>query len=136
MPEDQKGSSAEENKLVKLSVDQVIAENISLKAKVQELEGVIDGLNVRLKSANDLLEAQTRAKLIADIKPRTRYSDEDFAKFTVDELTSIKVTLDNAKLPTYKNIHFGPISSDERKDEGLTVGDLSVVTEAKRKQGA
>jgi len=136
MPEDQKGSSAEENKLVKLSVDQVIAENISLKAKVQELEGVINGLNVQLKSANDMLEAQTRAKFIADIKPRTRYSDEDFAKFTVDELTSIKITLDNAKLPTYKNIHFGPINSDERKDEGLTVGDLSVVTEAKRKQGA
>ena len=34
-----------------------------------------------------------------------------------------------------KNIHFGPISLDEAKDDGLTVGDLSVVTEAKRKEG-
>jgi len=36
-------------------------------------------------------------------------------------------------MPNYKNIHFGPLGIAEAKDEGLTVGDLSVVTEAKRK---
>ena len=72
--------------------------------------------------------------MIAEIKPRSRYSDEDLTKLSLDDLTNIKVTLDNAKMPNYKNIHFGPLGTGEAKDEGLTVGDLSVVAEAKRKQ--
>ena len=132
---DKDGSKgAEENKIVKATVDQIMAENISLKLMVADLNKTIDSLTAKLNAANDLFEAQTRAKLIAEIKPRSRYSDEDFAKFSLDELRSIKVTLDNAKMSNYKNIHFGPLGAEEAKDEGLTVGDLSVVTEAKRKQ--
>jgi hypothetical protein len=130
----QDGSGAEGNKAIKVTIDQVMAENLSLKQIVQDLDQTVKDLTSQLKAANDMLEAQARAKLIAEIKPRSRYSDEDFAKLSLDELSSIKVTLDNAKMPNYKNIHFGPLGTEEAKDEGLTVGDLSVVAEAKRKQ--
>jgi hypothetical protein len=129
----QDGSGAEQNKAIKITIDQVMAENLSLKQIVQELDKTVKDLTSQLKAANDVLEAQARAKLIAEIKPRSRYSDEDLTKLSLDELSSIKVTLDNAKMPNYKNIHFGPLGIEEAKDEGLTVGDLSVVTEAKRK---
>ena len=129
----QDGSGAEGNKAIKVTIDQVMAENLSLKQIVQDLDQTVKDLTSQLKAANDMLEAQVRAKLIAEIKPRSRYSDEDFAKLSLDELSSIKVTLDNAKMPNYKNIHFGPLGTEEAKDEGLTVGDLSVVAEAKRK---
>ena len=132
MPE-QDGSGAEGNKAIKVTIDQVMAENLSLKQIVQDLDQTVKDLTSQLKAANDMLEAQARAKLIAEIKPRSRYSDEDFAKLSLDELTSIKVTLDNAKMPNFKNIRFGPLGTEETKDEGLTVGDLSVVTESKRK---
>jgi len=130
----QDGSGAEQNKAIKVTIDQVMAENLSLKQIVQDLDQTVKDLTSQLKAANDVLEAQARAKLIAEIKPRSRYSDEDFAKLSLDDLTNIKVTLDNAKMPNYKNIHFGPLGTEEAKDEGLTVGDLSVVAEAKRKQ--
>jgi hypothetical protein len=129
----QDGSGAEQNKAIKVTIDQVMAENLSLKQIVQELDKTVKDLTSQLKAANDVLEAQARAKLIAEIKPRSRYSDEDLTKLSLDELSSIKVTLDNAKMLNYKNIHFGPLGIEEAKDEGLTVGDLSVVTEAKRK---
>jgi hypothetical protein len=131
----QDGSGADKNKAVKVTIDQVMAENLSLKQMVQELEKTVNDLTDQLKAVNDMLEAQARAKLIAEIKPRSRYSDEDLTKLSLDDLTNIKVTLDNAKMPNYKNIHFGPLGIAEAKDEGLTVGDLSVVAEAKRKQG-
>jgi hypothetical protein len=129
----QDGSGAEQNKAIKVTIDQVMAENLSLKQIVQELDNTVKDLTSQLKAANDVLEAQARAKLIAEIKPRSRYSDEDLTKLSLDDLTSIKVTLDNAKMPNYKNIHFGPLGTGEAKDEELTVGDLSVVTESKRK---
>jgi hypothetical protein len=129
----QDGSGAEQNKAIKVTIDQVMAENLSLKQIVQDLDKTVKDLTSQLKAVNDVLEAQARAKLIAEIKPRSRYSDEDLTKLSLDDLTNIKVTLDNAKMPNYKNIHFGPLGIAEAKDEGLTVGDLSVVTETKRK---
>ena len=129
----QDGSGAEKNIAIKVTIDQVMAENLSLKQIVQDLDQTVKDLTSQLKAANDVLEAQARAKLIAEIKPRSRYSDEDLTKLSLDDLTNIKVTLDNAKMPNFKNIRFGPLGTEEVKDEGLTVGDLSVVTETKRK---
>jgi hypothetical protein len=133
MSDNKEGSDADKNKAVKVTIDQVMAENLSLKQIVQDLDQTVKDLTSQLKASNDMLEAQARAKLIAEIKPRSRYSDEDLTKLSLDDLTNIKVTLDNAKMPNYKNIHFGPLGTEEARDEGLTVGDLSVVTEAKRK---
>jgi len=138
MPENPPGGSAEPPKtppVVKLSIDQALAEKAALEKKVVEMQKTIDDLTTQLKAANDLLESQAKAKLISEILPRSIFTVEDLAKKNLEELQHIRVTLDQARLPTYKNIHFGAIGADEAQDEGLTVGDLSVVTAAKRKAG-
>ena len=43
------------------------------------------------------------------------------------------MTLDQARYPTFKTITPGPVAVDEQNDQGLTVGDLSIPTAAKRK---
>ena len=120
----------------KMSIDEALAENEILKQQITEKDSTIADLTAQLKEANDVLEAQTKAKMISEILPRSNFTIEDLTAKSLDELQHIRATLDQAKLPTYKNIRgFGPIGSDEQKNEGLTVGDLSVVTEAKRKAG-
>jgi len=134
MPEDNKGGSDAENKTAQISIDQAMAENVALKKERDDLKSTITTLTAQLKAANDVLEGQTKAELIGKIVPRSRFTIEDLDKKSVDELKEICATLDQATLPTYKNIHFGSLGADE-KDERLTIGDLSVVTEAKRKAG-
>ena len=114
-----------------------MAENIALKRELEDKEGTIAELTKQLKAANDVLESQTKAKLIGEILPRSSFTIEDLTGKSAEELQHIRLTLDQAKLPTYKNIRFGsPYAEDEsQREDGLTVGDLSVVTEAKRKAG-
>jgi hypothetical protein len=126
-----------DNKTVKISIDQALAENIALKRELDGKDSTIAELSKQLKAANDVLEAQAKAKLIGEILPRSSFTIEDLTVKSVEELQHIRVTLDQAKLPTYKNVRFGtPFAGDEgQREDGLTVGDLSVVTEAKRKAG-
>ena len=125
-----------DNKTAKISIDQALAENIALKKELETKDTTIAELTKQLKAANDVLESQTKAKLIGEILPRSSFTIEDLTGKSAEELQHIRVTLDQAKLPTYKSVRFGgvPCVGDERED-GLTVGDLSVVTEAKRKAG-
>ena len=126
-----------DNKTAKISIDQALAENIALKRELDGKDSTIAELSKQLKAANDVLEAQAKAKLIGEILPRSSFTIEDLTVKSVEELQHIRVTLDQAKLPTYKNVRFGtPFAGDEsQREDGLTVGDLSVVTEAKRKAG-
>ena len=126
-----------DNKVAKISIDQALAENIALKRELDGKDSTIAELTKQLKAANDVLEAQAKAKLIGEILPRSSFTIEDLTVKSVEELQHIRVTLDQAKLPTYKNVRFGtPFAGDEsQREDGLTVGDLSVVTEAKRKAG-
>lgn len=126
-----------DNKAAKISIDQALAENIALKRELDGKDSTIAELTKQLKAANDVLEAQAKAKLIGEILPRSSFTIEDLTVKSVEELQHIRVTLDQAKLPTYKNVRFGtPFAGDEsQREDGLTVGDLSVVTEAKRKAG-
>ncbi len=124
-----------ENKTVKMILDQALAENESLKIKLDAALKINDALTGQLKTANDVLEAQEKARQIREILPRSTFTHEFLSAKTPEELSEIRATLDQAKLPSYKNIHFGLIGADEKQDEGLTVGDLSVVTAAKRKEG-
>jgi hypothetical protein len=126
-----------DNKTAKISIDQALAENIALKKELEGKQSTIDELSKQLKAANDVLEAQSKAKLIGEILPRSSFTIEDLTAKSVEELQHVRLTLDQAKLPTYKNVRFGsPYGGDEgQREDGLTVGDLSVVTEAKRKAG-
>lgn len=124
-----------DNKAAKISIDQALAENIALKRELEDQKNTIADLTKQLKAANDVLESQAKAKLIGEILPRSSFTIEDLTGKSVEELQHIRVTLDQAKLPTYKNVRFAGIAGGDEREDGLTVGDLSVVTEAKRKAG-
>jgi hypothetical protein len=124
-----------ENKTAKISVDQALAENIALKKELEAKDNTIAELTKQLKAANDVLESQATAKLIGEILPRSSFTIEDLTGKSVEELQHIRMTLDQAKLPTYKNVRFAGIASGDEREDGLTVGDLSGVTKARREAG-
>lgn len=119
-----------------LAIEEVLAENITLKRKVADQLKTIDALTEQLKAANDVLEAQTKAKLISEILPKSTFTIEDLAAKTLNQLHNIRATLDQARYPTFKTIRPGPVAADEQKDQGLTVGDLSIPTAEKRRAAA
>src|SRR5512136_807421 len=85
------------NKAARLTIDQALAENIELKRELEGKEGTIAELTKQLKAANDVLESQSKAKLIGEILPRSSFTIEDLTGKTVEELQHIRVTLDQAK---------------------------------------
>jgi hypothetical protein len=66
--------------------------------------------------------------------PRSSYKMDFLVNKTVDELKSIKNTLANAMPPKVNTVRFGVLGTDlSDREKVLTVGDLSVVTAAKRR---
>jgi len=122
-----------DNKTAKVSVDQMAADMAALKLEVDSLKKTNEDLTKQLKAANDVLEAQAREKLVGAILPRSKFTVEDLQTKTLEDLQGIKATLDQAKPAIYKNIHF-PVAGDQDVDRD-TVGDLSVVSAARQKQG-
>jgi hypothetical protein len=128
------GQGAGKNKTAKQSMDAVMAENVALKQQIGEKDGMIADLTGQLKEANDVLEGQEKQRLIGEILPRSSFKVDELAGKTVDELKNIRATLDVAKLPKVNSVRAGVFAADvSDREKGLTVGDLSVVTAAKRK---
>ncbi len=123
------------NPIAKMTTDEAYARIAFLEKELAKREETIVDLTAELKEANDVLEAQTKADLIRDILPRTVLTAEELTARSLEELKNIRMTLDQAKLPTFKTVRFGPIGADEKEDERLTVGDLSIVTAKKREAG-
>jgi hypothetical protein len=122
------------NKTAKMSMDQVMAENVALKQQLGERDTLIVDLTVQLKEANDVLEGQEKQRLVGEILPRSSFKVDELAGKSVDELKSIRATLDQAKLPKVNSVRSGVFAADvSDREKGLTVGDLSGVTAAKRK---
>jgi len=120
------------------AVDEVMAENAALRTKIRELQVTNVELTKQLGMANDVLEAQTKASLIEEIRPLSHFSVEDLHRKTLTELQNMRDVLKYAKLEVKtirKNIRPGP-GVDIEEDPRMTVGDISVVTAAKRKMEA
>jgi len=111
-----------QNVTAKIAYDEVLAEPNALKEEKKVLRKTIKELTDQLKAANDILEGQARAKLYAEILPRSRYTIEDLNPKSLEELQRIKITLDQAKTANFKSIQFGSTDTDESE---FTVGDLS-----------
>ena len=80
------------------------------------------------------LEGQEKGKLINEILPKSQFKIVDLTGRSVEDLKSIKATLDHAMPPRVNGVRFGVHGADlSDRELGLTVGDLSVVTAAKRK---
>ena len=127
-------SAGIQNKTVKMSMDEALARIPPLESEVKEKNNLIANLTKQLDEANKVLEGQGKAKLISEILPRSSYKIESLVNKTVDELKSIRNTLANAMPPKVNSVRFGVLGADlSDREKGLTVGDLSVVTAAKRK---
>jgi hypothetical protein len=128
------GSDKDKNKIAKMSMDQALAENVALKQQIAEKDSMITDLTKQLKEANDVLESQEKQRLFGEILPRSTFKSDELAGKTIDELKEVRATLDMAMLPKVNNIRFGVMAANiSDREKGLTVGDLSVVTAAKRK---
>jgi hypothetical protein len=125
------------NKLAKMSVDQAYAEIIGLRRVVAEKDSLIHHLTEQLDEANKVLESQEKGRLIGEILPRSQFKMDDLVGQSVEDLKNINATLSHAMPPRVNSIRFGVIGADiSDREKGLTVGDLSVVTAAKRKGAA
>jgi hypothetical protein len=126
-------SGDSKNKIAKQSMDAVMAENVTLKKTVTEKDQLIGDLTKQLKEANDVLEGQEKANLIGEILPRSTFKMDDLVGKSIEDLKNIRATLDQATLPKVNSVRFGVSTAISDREKGLTVGDLSVVTAAKRK---
>jgi len=122
------------NKTVKLSIDEALARIPPLEAEIKEKDNLIADLTKQLEEANKVLESQERAKLINDILPLSSYKINDLVPKSIEELKAIRLTLSAAMPPKVNSVAFGVLgkTAAEDRQRGLTVGDLSVVTAAKR----
>ena len=92
----------ETKNLVDVNVALVLAENKRLTDLVTEKDNLIEDLTKRLDQATDLIEEDSKSRLIADIKPMTTLPSEYLGKLTIDELGKMKKTLQNAAVPAFK----------------------------------
>lgn len=126
------GDKGATNRTAKQTMDQVIARNAELEKQSGEKDALIADLTQQLKEANDVLEGQEKSRLIGEIMPRSRFKADELAGKTVDELKEIRATLDFAMLPKVNSVRFG-VPDLSNREKNLSVGDLSVVTAARRK---
>ena len=123
-----------QNKTVKMSMDEALARIPTLESEIKEKNKIISDLTKHLDEANQLLEGQEKSKIISEILPMSSYKLDDLVTKTFDELKGIRNTLANAMPPKVNSVRFGVLGTDlSDREKGLTVGDLSVVTAAKRK---
>lgn len=128
------GKDGPKNKIVKMTMDSVLAANADLIAKNKEKDTVIADLTRQLTEANDVLEGQEKARLISEIMPRSSFKLDELDVKTAEELKAIRGTLDFAMPPRVNSVRFGVHDAGlSDREQGLTVGDLSYSTAQKRK---
>lgn len=88
--------------IVDVNVALVLAENKRLIDLNAEKDGLIEELSKKLTQATDLIEEDSKSRLIADVKPMTTLPSEYLSKMTIDDLGKMKKTLQNAAVPAFK----------------------------------
>lgn len=128
------GADTPKNKAAKMTIDQAFAEIESLRRTVGEKDYLIGDLTKQLDEANKVLESQEKARLIGEILPRSQFKIDELVGKSVEDLKNINATLSLAMPPRINSVRFGVVGADiSDREKGLTVGDISVVTAAKRK---
>ena len=127
-------NDADKNKVAKMTMDEAFATIESQVSEIKQQKELIGDLTKQLEEANTVLEGQEKAKLIGDIMPKSNFKVADLAGKSVDDLKNIRATLDQAMPPRVNSVRFGVRGADlSDREKGLTVGDLSIVTAARRK---
>jgi hypothetical protein len=130
-------SEKTKNKIAKITMDEAFATIESQGQEIKQLKGLNDELTKQLDEANKVLESQEKGRLIGEIMPKSNFKVADLAGKSVDDLKNIRATLDQAMPPRVNSVRFGVRGADlSDREKGLTVGDLSIVTAARRKGAA
>jgi hypothetical protein len=125
------------NKTAKMTMDEAFATIESQVSEIKQQKELIGDLTKQLEEANKVLEGQEKGRLIGDIMPKSNFKVADLAGKSVDDLKNIRATLDQAMPPRVNSVRFGVRGADlSDREKGLTVGDLSIVTAARRKGAA
>jgi hypothetical protein len=93
----------EKNETIDINVALVLAENQMLKDAIVEKDKLITDLTKKLGQATDLIEEDTKSRLIADIKTKSMVPDKYLAGKSVEELSKMKEVLDTAVVPAFKS---------------------------------
>ncbi len=117
MAENDKPKEGEKKEtLLDVNVALVLAENTQLKAAVTARDAQIEELAKKLGQATDLIEQDTKSRLIAELKPKTSIPGEFLTKMSVEKLNEMNDTLSKAVLPAFKS---GAPVYDEKKKPSL-----------------
>ena len=92
-----------ETDLINTNVALLKADNVNYMKRIASLEELVTDLTKRLKQATDLIEDDTKHRLLADIKPRVEIPDELLVLKSLNELKAMKRTLDVARIPAFKS---------------------------------
>lgn len=91
------------NALIDTNVALVLAENAKFKEDIAAKDVLIVDLTKQLKQATDLIEQDTKSRLVFEIAPKTTVSKELLGRMSIDELSHIKETLDRAVVPAFNS---------------------------------
>ena len=92
-----------EEDLIDVNVAMLKAENIALSNERDELKGKLAVLKTKYGQAVDLIEDDTKSRIIAEIAPKTSVSDKLLALKSIEDLKAMKKVLDTAKVPAYRS---------------------------------
>ena len=116
MVEEKKPEVDKKDTLLDVNVALVLAENTELKGLLQAEKDMNVELTKKLKQAVDLIEEDTKSRLIADIKPRTTIPGEYLSKMSVDKLSEMQKVLQASIAPTFMS---GTPVGDTKKKASL-----------------
>lgn len=102
---EEKNKEVESEKIntIDVNVSLVLAENQMMKDAMVEKDAVITDLSKRLQQAMDLIDEDTKGRLIKDIKDKTIVPDKYLMNKSVEELTKMKEILDTATVRAFKS---------------------------------
>lgn len=104
MSEEKKIETQEEKQsTIDINVSLVLAENSMLKGVVEEKEALIGDLTKKLQQATDLIEQDTKSRIIAEIQNKTTVPTMNLANKSVEDLNQMKKVLDTAIIPAFKS---------------------------------
>jgi hypothetical protein len=111
----------EKHDLIDLNVALMLAENSSLKTLIAEKDALNADLTKKLQQATDIIEEDTKSRLIIDIRDKTVVPDKYLKGKSVEELTKMKEVLDNAAIPAFRS---GAPVYDKKDDPGTKLGKV------------
>jgi hypothetical protein len=138
VPANQTSNSESDSKVantsVKLSMNEAYSKIVQLEGQVEEKDKLISSLTQHLDEANAILNSQRRSEQIKRISDKCNCPIEILKTKTDNELDIMEESLSYVVPWKLNSVRFGALGvGDKDSDMGLTVGDLSVVTAAKRK---